>query len=72
MVSCCHLERWLSGRKRQIANLLRVLSPFGGSNPPLSVLFNLLGAESCDALCIAMLPHFRLAVYLQNWDFLII
>lgn len=35
-----HLERWLSGRKRQIANLL-----YGskgrteGSNPSLSVLF---------------------------------
>jgi hypothetical protein len=42
MLSCCHLERWLSGRKRQIANLLRVLSPFGGSNPPLSVLYEML------------------------------
>jgi hypothetical protein len=32
------LERWLSGRKRQIANLLRVLTSFEGSNPSLSVL----------------------------------
>lgn len=40
MVSYRHLERWLSGRKRQIANLLRVLTSFEGSNPSLSVLFN--------------------------------
>lgn len=34
------LERWLSGRKRQIANLLKVLIPSEGSNPSLSVLCN--------------------------------
>jgi hypothetical protein len=32
------MERWLSGRKRQIANLLYGLDRTEGSNPSLSVL----------------------------------
>ncbi len=31
------MERWLSGRKRQIANLLYLLEGTEGSNPSLSV-----------------------------------
>jgi hypothetical protein len=34
------LERWLSGRKRQIANLLERFGVPEGSNPSLSVFSN--------------------------------
>lgn len=37
MIILAHLERWLSGRKRQIANLLIGLDLSEGSNPSLSV-----------------------------------
>jgi hypothetical protein len=37
MIDDAYLERWLSGRKRQIANLLMPLEVSEGSNPSLSV-----------------------------------
>ncbi len=46
MIVLAHLERWLSGRKRQIANLLYVLGRTEGSNPSLSVSATDLASEA--------------------------
>jgi hypothetical protein len=42
-------ERWLSGRKRQIANLLMPLGVSEGSNPSLSVLNAATHLNTTDA-----------------------
>ena len=60
------LERWLSGRKRQIANLLYGINRTEGSNPSLSVLKTLIALPWIEARAIGYLMNTETNSYLRT------